>query len=67
MERQKEQYFYVNRVAEKLNCSKRHVYNLINSGQLKAVKIGTRALRIPESSLNEFLSDRKIDPYDAFV
>lgn len=67
MPRQKERYYYVGRVAEKLECSKRHVYNLINSGQLKAIKIGSRALRIPESSLNAFISNREVNPKDAFV
>lgn len=67
MTEQKERYLYVGRVAEKLKCSKRHVYNLVNSGQLKAIKIGSRAIRVPESSLKEFLSDREIDPQDAYI
>ncbi len=64
---EKERYLYVVRVAGELKCSKRHVYRLINSGALKAVKIGNRALRIPESSLNAFISDREIDPQDVIV
>ncbi len=57
----RERLIYVSKAAEKLNCSAQHVYNLINDGHLKAVKIGSRSLRIPESSLKAFIEDREVD------
>jgi excisionase family DNA binding protein len=44
-------------VARRLNCSRQHVYNLINSGELKAVRLGKRmGLRVAESDIFVFLN-----------
>ena len=43
-------YFTVREVAEILKVTERTIYNLIESGELKAVKVGD-LWRIPESSL----------------
>lgn len=42
---------HVDEAAEWLNCSKSHVYNMINSGELCSVRFG-RAVRIPSSSID---------------
>lgn len=50
-----EKYLFVHSVAAKLNCSARYVYRLIETGDLKAIRIGVRALRVPEAALEEFI------------
>ncbi len=53
---EKDRLLNVEQVRERLNCSRRHVYNLINMGDLKALKIGDRnGIRIKQSILEDFL------------
>lgn len=40
---------------KQLNCGHTQIYRFINSGRLKAVKIG-RCTRIPTSSIQEFIA-----------
>ena len=46
-------------VAEKLQCTKRHVYNLISRGELRALSIGDRGLRVDVKDLDGFIEKRK--------
>ena len=48
------------KVAEYLDCTKRHVYELVAQGQLEAIKLGPRALRISEISLQGFIDKMKV-------
>jgi excisionase family DNA binding protein len=45
----------VEHVAAVLDCSKWCVYDLIGSGELKAIRLG-RALRVTKRALEEFLA-----------
>ncbi|MBL3582610.1 helix-turn-helix domain-containing protein [Oleidesulfovibrio alaskensis] len=48
-------------VARRLNCSRQHVYNLINSGELKAVRLGKRmGLRVAESEVAQLLDKSNV-------
>lgn len=67
MEPVKEKYITVQTIAGRLNCTERYVYELIQDGKLKAVKIGARALRIPESSFDSFIAANLINPADYFA
>jgi excisionase family DNA binding protein len=51
---------YTHRVAKVLDCSRPMVYKLIYKGKLKAVRIGTRGIRISEASLREYIKDNEI-------
>lgn len=62
----KKKYVTMQVVAETLSCSERHVYDLIVDGSLEAIKIGGRAVRISEESLNDFIESHKIKPEDLF-
>ena len=60
MEKTKDRILNVNQVGKFLNCSRRHVYNLINLGDLPGFKIGGRGgVRVRESKLEEFLEKRE--------
>ena len=48
--------YTVEQVAEANSLSKRTIYREIEAGNLKAVRFGKRALRIPASALNEYIS-----------
>ena len=54
-------------VAETLSCTDQHVSMLIQQGVLKAIKIGERALRISERSLQTFIAARVVNPEDYFA
>jgi excisionase family DNA binding protein len=56
----------VHHVARRLSCTENTIYSLIQDGSLKAIRIGKRALRITESSLDEFLESREINPEEYF-
>ena len=66
-EPKKERYITVQTVAERLSCTDQYVYLLIREGKLEALKIGERALRISESSFNDFISSNIVDPDDYFA
>ena len=63
-EQQREQLLYVHNVAEVLKCSKKFVYAQIRDGNLGAIRLGPRAIRVPKSALDEYLQERTIDPQD---
>lgn len=48
--------------AEALGCTCQFVYKLIGTGELRAIKIGSRAIRISVTSLNVLISESWIDP-----
>lgn len=54
-----ETYFTVREIAEKFRVSRQAIYDWIEAGQLKAVRVGRR-VRIPESALADFA--RPIEP-----
>lgn len=52
---------YVDEIACKLDCSKQHVLNLIDSGELGAINIGTASAkfyRVPVVEWEKFLRNR---------
>lgn len=49
---------YVDEIADKLDCSKQHVLNLIESGKLGAINIGNEAAkfyRVPVAEWEKYL------------
>ncbi len=54
-------------VAETLGCTDQYVYQLIREGILKAMKLGERALRVSEASLQDFISARVVKPEEYFA
>lgn len=60
-EERKEIRLPVAEVARRLGCSRQHVYNLINAGELQAVRIGARmGIRVNEISVVRFLKQKII-------
>jgi excisionase family DNA binding protein len=56
--------FYVSEISKKLRCSVPTVHKLVDDGELKAVKIGERGLRITEESLEKFLDRNVVIPVE---
>lgn len=50
-----QEYFTVSEVADRLHVSERLVRRLIASGELRAVKIGSRVIRITDGDLAQFV------------
>ena len=46
----------VHQVADRLNVSARTIWAWIATGKLRALKLGPRTTRVPESALEEFLA-----------
>ena len=61
-----DKYLKILKVMEILDCTERHIYDLIADGELLAIRIGSRAKRISEKSLEDFIKRRKINPEDLF-
>ena len=57
-----EQFVSVKAAAESLCCTEQFIYSMISSGDLRAIKMGTRAIRISATSLSEYVEARWIDP-----
>jgi len=62
----KDKYLTLQTVAEILSCTDRHIYDLIVEGALDAIKVGGRAMRVSEKSLEEFIEKQKVNPADFF-
>lgn len=52
----------VYRVAAILDCSKSQVYVLVQRGDLIAVRLGPRGIRITAKSVDEFMARNELDP-----
>ena len=56
---------HVSNVADELCCSRKHVYCLIETGELKAINIavaGRPAYRVPRESVDSFLRNNIVLP-----
>ena len=53
-------------VAWMLTCTPGHVRDMVKDGVFTAIKVGSRAIRISERSLNEFIEKNKINPEDLY-
>lgn len=52
----------VSMVRDRLNCSPSHIYSLIKTGDLPAVKVGKRkGLRVFSSAVDEYLQKNAVD------
>jgi excisionase family DNA binding protein len=51
------------RVAQFLDCSRDHVYDMVRDGELVGLKIGAKGLRVSQESLDTFLVKNQVtDP-----
>ncbi|HBF33015.1 TPA: hypothetical protein DDW35_00490 [Candidatus Sumerlaeota bacterium] len=55
---QNERLIRVWRVAQNLDVSRKRVYQMVQEGKLTAQRLGPREMRIVESSLTAFISQR---------
>jgi len=62
-----EQFVTVRAAADSLGCTDQYIYQLVSSGTLRAIKMGTRAIRISVESLNEMIQSSWIQPSDEVV
>lgn len=46
----------VAQVAEALQCSERHVYNIIKAGELPARRLGRKMIRVEPDDLEDFIA-----------
>jgi excisionase family DNA binding protein len=51
-------YMTVNEVAHRFNLHPVSVYRLIKAGELKAMRLGTRALRVRPEDAEQLLTER---------
>jgi excisionase family DNA binding protein len=63
----RESLLTVNQVRRRLNCSRSHVYNLMDKGEsaggLPSFRVGAeRGRRVPEDAVEKFLNHRRVDP-----
>lgn len=64
MDALKDRFITIQAVAEILSCTERHIYDLIMAGSLVAIKVGSRAVRVSERSLREFIENSRVRPDD---
>lgn len=63
----KDKFVTVQSLAARLSCTDAHVYNMIREGLIVAVKIGGRAVRISDNSIEAYLAANVIDPRECVV
>jgi excisionase family DNA binding protein len=50
----------IDQVRQRLNCSRSHVYNMIQAGKIDAFRLGSRnGLRVKESEVSRFVADQE--------
>jgi excisionase family DNA binding protein len=52
---------YVRKAAQELCCTERHIYDMIKTGKLKAIKLGPRGLRVLKYSVEEYINESVFD------
>ena len=62
----KDKFVTVQSLSVRLSCTEQHIYNMIRSGLIVAVKIGDRAIRISENSVEEYLAGNVVNPQEYF-
>lgn len=53
-------YLTISEIAEILNISKQMVYAIIRSGELTAIKLGPRSVRVARSEFERYLNDKTL-------
>jgi excisionase family DNA binding protein len=48
-------FIYIRKAAQELCCTERHIYDLIKSGKLKAIRLGPRGLRVQKCSVDKYI------------
>jgi excisionase family DNA binding protein len=48
-------FIYIRKAAQELCCTERHIYDLIKSGKLKAIRLGPRGLRVLKCSVDKYI------------
>ena len=66
-EKTADKWLPIQSVAETLGCTDQYIYQLIRQGDLRAMKLGERALRISERSLQDFIATRAVNPEDYYA
>ena len=59
MERKTRQWLKVPEVAEELNIPRSRAYELVATGELPAVRIGERSIRVNRKELERFLLEKR--------
>lgn len=57
---------HVKTAAIMLCCTERHIYNMIRDGDIRAVRLGKRGLRICKDSINTYTREHEIDPEEYY-
>ncbi len=55
---------HVQQVARYLGVSRKRVYQMVSEGKLDSVRLSPRALRITESSINQFIKESLVSSRD---
>lgn len=66
-EKTADKFISMQSAAEILGCTEQYVGILIREGNLMAIKLGIRAIRVSEQSLQNFIAARKVNPEDYYA
>ncbi|MDZ7641635.1 MAG: helix-turn-helix domain-containing protein [Desulfurivibrio sp.] len=55
---------HVHAVARHLRCHRSTIYKLVEEGELIAIRLGRRGIRIKKASLDDYLFRQEIDPIE---
>lgn len=61
------QFAEVEQIARRIGCSEKHVFELLRSGKIRGLRIGTRAIRIEIKSVDEFIDNNRLDPLEIYA
>jgi len=59
LKEEREKYYTITEVSEMLSISRSFILKLINTGEIKGVKIAGRMWRIPESELRKLIGEEE--------
>ena len=67
MRTKRQGFIQITTAAKILDCSDDFIRKQIRDGNLEAIRVGKRATRISEASLDRFIAERKVNPDDYFL
>ncbi len=59
-----DRFITVQEAAGAVSCTPSHIYTMISSGELRAIRLGSRALRVSVQSINEYVERSWATPED---
>ncbi len=65
--RETQMFVEVKKAANILGVTEKHIYEMIQTGKIEALRIGPRGIRVSKNSIDLFIRENRVDPLTFFA